>query len=651
MLKLFFARHKILLSFSFFFVVITAYGIFSYLSKREEILHNMYGKLFSTAVATEAIMGNRFADRAIDQNAISPQADMQNILSLSKFAKAAKARYVYVLILDDHNKTRFIASSATDHEIETGKMLTRYYDTCPFNKNIDKTFKTKQVLFDAWVKDKWGVFSSVFVPHATPNGKAYIIGVDIDMKLINDLSRAAAIKEVVGILLILLALTPLLYLLNLFQRDNTLLQRKIDEATVELKKINEHLQEKVSHQTQELLKQFYHDTLTTLPNRNKLQEDIHSSHPFALAIIDIDAFKEINDFFGILAGDAILLQFARFIDSYHPAYRISGDQFALLFPQGTFLDEILFLLQTLIKEVDEKEFFIEGQSIPMRLSIGLAHGENANLISADIAVHQAKINKIPLAIYNEDEKIRNHFQNNLTMAKTIKKALLHSKVVCHFQPILALDTGKVEKYEALVRIRDEHDTLISPIHFLELAKKTKHYPYITREVVRQTCHLFATRTDQVSINLSSSDITDPELSHFIIDTITQTHTADRITFEILESEGIDNFEVVSAFIQTIKALGGHIAIDDFGTGYSSFENILKLNIDYIKIDGSLIRNVDTEERHAIVVETIADFAKKMGAKTIAEFVSSEAIYHKVKALGIDYAQGYFIGKPNSLPDA
>lgn len=162
------------------------------------------------------------------------------------------------------------------------------------------------------------------------------------MKLIDDLSRAAALKEIMGILLILLALSPLLYLLNLFQRDNTFLQHKIDEATVELKQINEHLEQKVSYQTQELLKQFYYDTLTTLPNRNKLQEEIYTSPPFALAIIDIDAFKEINDFFGILAGDTILLQFSRFINSYHPTYRISGDQFALLFPQGVFLDEILF---------------------------------------------------------------------------------------------------------------------------------------------------------------------------------------------------------------------------------------------------------------------------------------------------------------------
>lgn len=137
-------------------MVISAYGFFSYLSKREEILHTIHGKLFFTAIEIEAIIGKRFADRVVDKSSISPQEDMENILSLSKVAKAAGARYVYMLILDDHNVTRFIASSATDHEIKTGEMLTHYYDPYPFNKNIDKAFKTKQVVLDPWAKDAWG---------------------------------------------------------------------------------------------------------------------------------------------------------------------------------------------------------------------------------------------------------------------------------------------------------------------------------------------------------------------------------------------------------------------------------------------------------------------------------------------------------------
>jgi EAL domain-containing protein (putative c-di-GMP-specific phosphodiesterase class I) len=334
------------------------------------------------------------------------------------------------------------------------------------------------------------------------------------------------------------------------------------------------------------------------------------------------------------------------LNSYHSTYRLSGDQFALLFDHTYSIQNIKNLLETIVIQVEEEHFSIDSQIINLRLSIGLAYGENASLISADIAIHQAKMNKIPIVIYNEDEKIKSHFQRNLNMANTIKHAIQNSKIVCHFQPIASFTDGKIEKYETLVRIINENNELIYPLEFLELAKKTRHYSLITREVVRQACDIFSTRTEQFSINLSSSDITDRSIVDFIVHTIIETKTADRVTFEILESEGIEKFEVVSSFIEEVKELGARIAIDDFGSGYSSFENILKLNIDYIKIDGTLIRNIDTNMRHAIVVETIVDFSKKIGAKTIAEYVCSEDIYTKSKLLGIDYAQGYFIGKPD-----
>ncbi|MDD4950096.1 EAL domain-containing protein, partial [Sulfuricurvum sp.] len=134
----------------------------------------------------------------------------------------------------------------------------------------------------------------------------------------------------------------------------------------------------------------------------------------------------------------------------------------------------------------------------------------------------------------------------------------------------------------------------------------------------------------------------------IIKTITETGTASRIVFEILESEGIENYDEVTQFITQVKALGAKIAIDDFGTGYSNFENILKLNVDYIKIDGSLIRELSGNRRHHIIVETIIDFAQKIDAKTIAEFVSDELIYDTIKEMGVDYSQGYFTGKPTAL---
>jgi EAL domain-containing protein (putative c-di-GMP-specific phosphodiesterase class I) len=263
-------------------------------------------------------------------------------------------------------------------------------------------------------------------------------------------------------------------------------------------------------------------------------------------------------------------------------------------------------------------------------------------------LHAAKENKTPVSVYEEQKNIEEKYRNNISMASSIRQALNDNQIICYYQPIVNLVTGKTDKYESLVRMIDKEGNIVPPMEFLSIAKKTKIYPQITREVIHQACTLFATRSEEFSVNLSDSDIRDSHTVDEIINTITKTGTASRIVFEILESEGIENYEEVAQFITKVKALGARIAIDDFGTGYSNFENILKLHVDYIKIDGSLIRGITTNSRHNIIVETIVDFAKKIGAKTIAEFVSDGAIYDAVIKHGIDYSQGYYTGKPEPL---
>ncbi|DAB38089.1 MAG TPA: hypothetical protein CFH83_07725 [Sulfuricurvum kujiense] len=234
------------------------------------------------------------------------------------------------------------------------------------------------------------------------------------------------------------------------------------------------------------------------------------------------------------------------------------------------------------------------------------------------------------------------------MASDVRRALFEHRIMCHYQPIVDFKTGEINKYETLVRMIDDVGNMVPPMEFLPIAKQTKLYPQITLEVLYQACTLFATRSEEFSINLSDSDIRNTHTVSEIIRTITETGTAPRIVFEILESEGIESYAEVTQFITKVKALGAKIAIDDFGTGYSNFENILKLSVDYIKIDGSLIREISSNPRHHIIVETIIDFARKIGAKTIAEFVSDEEIYNTLKKLDVDYSQGYFTGKPMSL---
>jgi EAL domain-containing protein (putative c-di-GMP-specific phosphodiesterase class I) len=298
--------------------------------------------------------------------------------------------------------------------------------------------------------------------------------------------------------------------------------------------------------------------------------------------------------------------------------------------------------------LEEKIFIVSDQTFSVRMSIGVAMGMGKLLTRADIALHRAKEKKIPIALYEEDENIEEIYRTNIAMASSIRKALANQRIICHYQPIVNLKTGNIEKYETLVRMIDENGEMVPPMVFLPIAKKTKVYSQITREVIYQACSLFSTRSESFSINLSDSDMRDPYTVQEIIKTIIKTETASRIVFEILESEGIENYEEVAAFINQVKSLGAKISIDDFGTGYSNFENVLKLNVDYIKIDGSLIQGITANSRHNIIVDSIVDFAHKIGAQTVAEFVSDEAIYEAVKKHGIDHSQGYYTGKPASL---
>ena len=400
---------------------------------------------------------------------------------------------------------------------------------------------------------------------------------------------------------------------------------------------------------QKIEKLAYFDQLTSLPNRQKILLDINEKSPTACVIFNIDEFKEINDFFGTVNGDKILQEIANwFLNIDFETYRIDGDEFAILYYDDISIEDLKSTIENLLSLFEKELFHIEDELIHVQFSVGIAKVKDNLLTKADIAVHSAKENKIRISIYEENANIEQKFKKNIAIAAAIREALFENRIICFYQPIVDLKTNTIAKYETLVRMIDKNNQIIPPLDFLRIAKKTKLYSYITKEVIRQACKTFENRKEYFSINLSIDDIKDASTVQEIINTIIKTKTASRIIFEILESEGIENYDEVVNFITQIKALGAKIAIDDFGTGYSNFEHILKLNVDFIKIDGTLIKNVVHNEKHKIIVETIVDFAKKIKAKTIAEFVSDEAIYLTIKEIGVDFSQGYYTGKPAEL---
>ncbi len=197
----------------------------------------------------------------------------------------------------------------------------------------------------------------------------------------------------------------------------------------------------------------------------------------------------------------------------------------------------------------------------------------------------------------------------------------------------------------LVRYIDEDGKVYSPFFFLEVAKRSRLYPEITKTVITKACKTFSNRDEKFSINLSIEDILNVSTIEFLIQEVKKYNLERQLIVEILESEGIDNYGSVINVIENLKTNGVEIAIDDFGTGYSNFAYLISLDINTLKIDGSLVKDIDTNLSSKAIVKSIVSFAKELNIRTVAEFVSSENIYNVIKEIGVDYAQGYYLSEP------
>ncbi len=409
--------------------------------------------------------------------------------------------------------------------------------------------------------------------------------------------------------------------------------------------------------TQEELKnQLLKDQLTKLPTRLKLLDDMEKlerkrySHAWTLINIQIDNYEEINEFFGIDTGYELLKNISSWLNENLPTknstlYKFEHNNFAIFTTSRISLTLLEKYLKDLTNKINKKHFSINDATYDISATIGVSRGKKELLKYAYLALKNAQKSNKSYAIYNkkslQDEKYLNHIKQNAQ----IKDALSEDRIIPFFQPILNLSTNKIEKFESLMRLQKKDNSFQKPNDFLEIAKMGKLYPELTKMMVSNSIKRLKILQKPITINVGIEDIVNPKISSFIINQLKKCEFSNLITFEILETDGIENYKKVTSFIKKVKAFECKIALDDFGSGYSNFEQILKLDIDYIKIDGSLIKNIHTNLQSEIVTKTIISFAKELGIKTVAEFVWNEEILKKVKSLGIDYAQGYFIGKP------
>jgi len=390
----------------------------------------------------------------------------------------------------------------------------------------------------------------------------------------------------------------------------------------------------------------FKNAITGLPNRLAMDQFLSLKEtPSSLLLLEISNYDALNLYFGYSKGDRMLQfvgqQLEKKVQWGDRLFHTEKNQFAVIFgDQNCHQGRI----ETIVKELNNSELFYPEESIYLLINSGAALETRYPLQEARLALEQSKGLGRKLSFYTEDLNVTNQVDQELFWIRAFKQMEFEKCLQPYFQPIIDNQTGRIVKYEVLMRIKIE-ERVFTPGSFLNIAKKYNFYRMLTLILLDKVLQYFSERNQHFSINLNIQDMTDQDSRNQILEKIQSFPRPECITVEIVESEGIKDFQEINRFLNILKVHGVKIAIDDFGSGYSNFAHILHLDADYIKLDGSLIKDIDINKDSRHIVSSIMDFAIKKNIEVIAEFVATEDIFSVVKEMGIPYSQGYYFGKP------
>ena len=398
----------------------------------------------------------------------------------------------------------------------------------------------------------------------------------------------------------------------------------------------------------------YTDAITGLKNKRALLKDIGQSSIPTLFLIDINDYSRYIDIYGTEISNELLNMFAEMLEAFndekgYQLYHVEIDTFCLLHP-SEFIDTQKYEtdLFEFLETVTENPLYIPyiDDMLFINVNIGIASEVHNLLNHAYDALHSAKRNKKKFVYYRLDHKQTNENRTILQVKKDIQKNIEANNFIPVYQAIVNAQE-EIIKYESLLRMRQD-DKLISPFYFLDIAAKTNQYEQISHKTLIRAVEEFKDRSELLSLNFTQADINNKELLRDI-ETLLQTYDMTKRTiFEIVESDAIDDYDSTRNFVERFRLIGVRIAIDDFGSGYANFSHIMELEPEYLKIDGSLIKDIQTDKKSFIMVKAIIQFAQDLGMKTIAEYVANREIFDILLELGVDEYQGFYFGKPEPL---
>ena len=612
----------LLLLFAAFFIY-----IYIYIKQTQEEIFN---RIENDKIQEISYIFQNIQKDIITKNKIHTTDDLIKLLSDSKIREeyeehagliaTPSIKYVYLLVKDKKGRFRYLLdASSTDKANFFEK-----FDVD--NKRYDELYRTKekQIIRQKNIEN---LFLTFLYPIKSDGKVIAILSADITTKIRNTVLEL--IKPLEMFFVILIVFIFLIMIILAIQIFYYIVTRK----------------------------KIFTDPLTQIFNRNYLNEISPTINlkNYSIAMLDLDKFKIINDTYGHKTGDSILSQSTKIIkESIRDNdifIRYGGEEFLLFINSRYDTKYALDICERILQNIHNHSFSFEGHDIHMSLSIGL-HQEphleknlHEALKIADKMLYVAKSQGRNRIISYHDSANKVGYEKSIDI-NFVKDAISDKRVICHYQPIYDFKNKTILKYEALVRIIDKNNNIIPPYQFLDLVKQTNVHYKLTQRIISIIFEKFKNNTQEVSININFSDLINNDIMNTILSTLKENQDlASRITFEILESDEIKDITMFKQKIKQLHSVGTKVSIDDFGSGYSNFRTILDIEANFLKIDGSLIKNIDKNEKDFKVVKSIIHFAKESNMQTIAEYVHSKDVYDKLKKLDLDYMQGFYICEP------
>ncbi|AKF24543.1 hypothetical protein YH65_03410 [Sulfurovum lithotrophicum] len=534
-----------------------------------------------------------------------------------------KYQYIFLLKKDKKNHYRFLLDGSKKDKEE--------YNTpfFPGSTLFNDVYRTQQVKIIKQKDDVKGVWLSVLYP-VVLNGKTEAL-------LVLDLSKwygeyiddfNSPLHSVIILIQVFLGASFLFLIIVTYKYYMFRKQILIDPLTFAKTKL--------------YMEEFF--------NRNPVDR-------YNAILIDIDEFKEINRTLSYEKGDIVLKKFVQTLTSLLPEdaliIRIGGAEFFVIMNKG---DSLNMITQRIFDTINEKRYLVENEVVRMTLSMS----------ALKIPEGTADIQHVLRLLDEELFKIKSRGKNDLKILELqsyremkhrdvddIKKALDEERLVCLYQPIYYAQSKKIAKFEALVRLVDKEDEsfLIVPNNFIPIIRGTNYYIKMSKLVLRDVFRMLEKyENTEFSVNIDLDDLYNHDMMHMIMEYLyTHKELANRLTFEILEQNEIRDYDRVNFIFSQLKEHGSKIAIDDFGSGFANYSYLIRLNVDILKIDGSLIRELELNNVKAReVIGSIKILAEKFGYDLVAEYVSNQKIYDEVCKLDITFIQGYHLGMPKKL---